>query len=117
MPKKSAQKTLQLEDLFSIIKEKINTKEKNSYTYELAKGGAEKITRKIGEEAVEVVIAGFMHEQKNNKKTRDDLVGEVSDLFFHSLVLLAAQEIEFSEVLAELNKRNIKKSPKKPTGK
>ena len=113
MPKKSPKETLELEDLFSLIKEKIAAKEKNSYTYELAKGGAEKITRKIGEEAVEVVIAGFMHEQKNNKKTRDDLIGEVSDLFFHSLVLLAAQDIEFTEVLAELNKRNIKKSKDK----
>ena len=99
-------KTLSLDELFSLIKNKIAAKEKNSYTYELAKGGAEKITRKVGEEAVEVVIAAFMNEQKNNKETHQDLIGEVSDLFYHTLVLLASQNIELDEILQELNKRN-----------
>ena len=99
-------KTLSLDELFSLIKNKIAAKEENSYTYELAKGGAEKITRKVGEEAVEVVIAAFMNEQKNNKETRQDLIGEVSDLFYHTLVLLASQNIELDEILQELNKRN-----------
>lgn len=99
-------KTLSLDELFSLIKNKIATKEKNSYTFEIAKGGAEKITRKVGEEAVEVVIAAFMNEQKNNKETRQDLIGEVSDLFYHTLVLLASQNIELDEILQELNKRN-----------
>jgi phosphoribosyl-ATP pyrophosphohydrolase len=99
-------KTLSLDELFSLIKNKIAAKEKNSYTYDLAKGGAEKITRKVGEEAVEVVIAAFMNEQKNNKETRQDLIGEVSDLFYHTLVLLASQNIELDEILQELNKRN-----------
>ncbi len=99
-------KTLSLDELFSLIKNKIATKEKNSYTFEIAKGGAEKITRKVGEEALEVVIAAFMNEQKNNKETRQDLIGEVSDLFYHTLVLLASQNIELDEILQELNKRN-----------
>ncbi len=99
-------KTLSLDELFSLIKNKIAAKEKNSYTFEIAKGGAEKITRKVGEEAVEVVIAAFMNEQKNNKETRQDLIGEVSDLFYHTLVLLASQNIELDEILQELNKRN-----------
>lgn len=99
-------KTLSLDELFSLIKNKIATKEKNSYTFEIAKGGAEKITRKFGEEALEVVIAAFMNEQKNNKETRQDLIGEVSDLFYHTLVLLASQNIELDEILQELNKRN-----------
>jgi phosphoribosyl-ATP pyrophosphohydrolase len=99
-------KTLSLDELFSLINNKIAAKEKNSYTYEIAKGGAEKITRKVGEEAVEVVIAAFMNEQKNNKETRQDLIGEVSDLFYHTLVLLASQNIELDEILQELNKRN-----------
>lgn len=104
----TSRKLLSLEDLSVMIEEKISKKEKNSYTYELAKGGAEKTTRKVGEEAVEVVIAAFMNEQKNNEKTRSDLIGEVSDLFFHSLVLLASQGIEYSDILAELHRRNVK---------
>ena len=100
---------LSLEELSKSLEKKIKTKEKGSYTAELAKGGVEKITRKIGEEAIEVVIAAFLNEQKKTKKTHQDLVGEVCDLFYHTLVLLAAQKIEFNEILSELNKRNQKK--------
>ncbi len=98
-----------LEELSEQICEKISRREKNSYSYELAKAGVEKITRKVGEEALEVVIAAFINEKKSSKKTRQDLIGEVSDLFYHSLVLLASQDIEFAEVLKELEKRNKKK--------
>ena len=95
-----------LEDLFSLIKKKISKKEKNSYTYELAKNGLELINRKVGEEAIEVIIAAYSHEKKSNKKTRQDLIGEVCDLYYHSMVLLASQGIELDEILQELNKRN-----------
>lgn len=97
-----------LEELSSLIESKIARREKNSYSYELAKKGVEKITRKIGEEALEVVIASFIYEKKQNKKSRQELIGEVCDLFYHNLVLLASQKIDFSEVLHELEKRNKK---------
>jgi len=97
-----------LEELFSAIKSKIAAKDKNSYTYQLAKEGVEKITRKVGEEALEVVIAAFINERKSSKKTRQELIGEVSDLFYHTLVLIASQEVEFEEVLKELGERNKK---------
>jgi phosphoribosyl-ATP pyrophosphohydrolase len=100
---------LSFEDLFALVKKKISDKEKNSYSYELAKGGVEKITRKIGEEALEVVIAAFIHDKKKSQKTREELVGEVCDLFYHNLVLLAERGIELDEILSELNKRNQKK--------
>ena len=100
---------LTFDELFALIKKKISTKEKNSYTYELAKAGVEKITRKVGEEALEVVIAAFINDKKSSKKTREELVGEVCDLFYHSLVLLASQKIELDEVSAELSKRAKKK--------
>ena len=97
---------LTLEELSTIITEKISKKEKNSYSYELAKKGVEKITRKVGEEALEVVIAAFVNEKNKSIKSREDLIGEVCDLFYHNLVLLASQEIEFSEILSELTRRN-----------
>jgi phosphoribosyl-ATP pyrophosphohydrolase len=95
-----------LEELFHSLKEKISAKDENSYTYQLAKAGLEKSARKVGEEAVEVIIAAFIHEKENNAKTRQDLINEICDLFYHSLVLSASQQIEFSEILEELNKRN-----------
>ncbi|OFW80848.1 MAG: phosphoribosyl-ATP diphosphatase [Alphaproteobacteria bacterium RIFCSPLOWO2_01_FULL_40_26] len=99
-----------IEELFNILKQKISAEEKNSYTYELVKGGVEKITRKIGEEALEVVIASFIHQKNSNTKTRKELIGEVCDLFYHTLVLLTSQQIEFDEVLKELHKRNKNRS-------
>lgn len=95
-----------LEELFQALKTKIIQKEEGSYTYELTKAGLERSARKVGEEAVEVVIAAFMHEKENNSKTRQDLINELCDLLYHSLVLSASQKIEFSEILAELNRRN-----------
>lgn len=97
---------LTLEELFALVKRKISHKEEGSYSYDLAKKGAERLTRKVGEEALEVVIATFLHEQNKTEKTRNELVGEICDLLFHSLVLTAAQGIEFEEILSELTRRN-----------
>jgi phosphoribosyl-ATP pyrophosphohydrolase len=98
-----------LEALFAVIQDKIKASEKNSYTAQLAREGLEKITRKVGEEALEVVIAAFMNEKEKSPKRHDELVGEFADLFFHSLVLMAASNVGFEEILAELNKRNNRK--------
>ncbi len=97
---------ISLEELFCLIKERIAEKDPYSYSYKLAKEGLEKITRKVGEEALEVVIASFVHEKKSDQKSKEELIGEVCDLFYHTLVLLASQQIEFSEVLNEATRRN-----------
>lgn len=97
---------IKLEELYSLISQKIEQQEESSYSYQLAKEGIEKINRKVGEEALEVVIASFLDKENPNDKNRQDLIGEVADLFYHSLVLLAAKKINFDEILAELTKRN-----------
>lgn len=97
-----------LEELSSLVESRIANREENSYSYELAKEGVQKITRKIGEEALEVVIASFVYEKQKTEKNRTDLIGEICDLFYHNLVLLASQKIEFAEILRELEKRNKK---------
>lgn len=102
-------KNLTIEELFTNLKQRAVSNDKNSYTCALINGGVEKITRKVGEEAVEVVIAAFLNDKEKSAKNRQDLVGEVCDLFYHSLVLLASQDIELDEVLAELTKRNQQK--------
>ena len=99
---------LKLEELYSIIKNKIEKREDGSYSYSLYKEGIEKINRKIGEEAVEVIIASFAYEKENSDKNKDELVGEIADLLYHNLTLLAAQNIEFSDILAKLSQRNKK---------
>ena len=61
--------------------------------------GVDKIAKKTGEEAVELVIAA-----KNGDK--EEIVGECADLFYHTLVLLADAGVKLSDVCAELEKRH-----------
>ena len=70
-----------------------------SYTSSLFRKGIDMIAQKVGEEAVEVVIAS-----KNEDK--ELLLGEVADLVYHMLVLLRAKNIKYSEVLQVLQERH-----------
>lgn len=70
-----------------------------SYTSYLFEKGIDKIAKKAGEEAVEMVIAS-----KNDDK--EELVGECADLFYHTLVLLREKGVSLSDVCTELNKRH-----------
>lgn len=69
-----------------------------SYVAKLHAKGLGKIAQKLGEEAVEAVIAAM-------KDDRKELVGEAADLLFHLLVLLGAKDVPLAEVLAELDRR------------
>ncbi|MCY7484365.1 bifunctional phosphoribosyl-AMP cyclohydrolase/phosphoribosyl-ATP diphosphatase HisIE [Paenibacillus alvei] len=70
-----------------------------SYTTYLFEKGLDKILKKIGEEATEVVIAA-----KSGDKT--EMVGEIGDLLFHVLVLLRERDIALADVLSELEIRH-----------
>ncbi len=69
-----------------------------SYTAQLFAGGIDRIAKKIGEEATEVVIAA-----KN--EDRGELVWETSDLLYHTLVLLAERRVALDEIGDELARR------------
>lgn len=69
-----------------------------SYVASLSMRGLPVIARKLGEEAVETVIAAL-------SGTRQELVGEAADVLFHLLVLLAEKGVPLDEVLAELERR------------
>lgn len=87
-----------LHELYHIINDrKLNPKE-GSYTTYLFEKGQDKILKKVGEEAAETIIAS-----KNNDK--NELISEMSDLWYHCLVLLANHEVTPSELMAELQKR------------
>lgn len=72
-----------------------------SYTAKLFAGGVDRIGKKIGEEATEVVIAAMNDD-------RGELVWETSDLLYHTLVMLAEREVPLDEVGAELARRAAK---------
>ncbi len=103
------EKLISFDELLGVINKKIAAKENDSYSYLIASQGVEKMARKIGEEAVEVLIASFVDEKKNDKKSREELVGEICDLFFHTLILMGSKGIKMEEILQELTKRNNKK--------
>ncbi len=82
-----------------IITEYKQNPEDGSYTSFLFVRGVDRIAKKVGEEAVELVIAS-----KNSEKSA--VVYEAADVLYHMMVLLNAKEVEISEVCAELCKRN-----------
>ena len=73
--------------------------EEGAYTSFLFVRGVDRIGKKVGEEAVELVIAA-----KNSEKV--GVINEAADLLYHVMVLLNAKEVKISEVCAELCKRN-----------
>jgi phosphoribosyl-ATP pyrophosphohydrolase len=70
----------------------------SSYVAQLQTRGMPVIARKLGEEAVETVVAALVGNGK-------ELVGEAADLLFHLLVLLGEKDIALAQVLAELDRR------------
>lgn len=86
-------------DLENIISQRRKNPTEKSYVNSLFVDGLDRIAQKVGEEAVETVIAA-----KNDDD--NDFLNEASDLFFHYLVLLQAKEKTFKDVLETLQKRH-----------
>ncbi len=76
-------------------------KEEGSYTCYLFEQGLDKILKKVGEESTEMVIAA-----KNGNK--DETVGEICDLIYHTLVMMVNENISIEDVEAVLQKRSEK---------
>ena len=87
-----------LDDVYQVILDRKANPSDSSYTASLMKKGVDKILKKLGEEATEVVIAG-------KGGVREEIVYETADLFFHALVLLGYHDIPPEEVYNELRRR------------
>ena len=86
--------------LYELIKgRKINMTE-GSYTTYLFNSGIDKILKKIGEESSEVIIGA-----KNGSK--EEIIYELSDLLYHSLVLMVEKNITLNDIKDELSKRSV----------
>jgi phosphoribosyl-ATP pyrophosphohydrolase len=89
-----------LHQLFTIIEDRKARPTAGSYTARLLAAGEDEIVKKIGEEAVEVIVA--------TKGQGDErVIAEVADLFYHTLVLLAARGLTLAQVEAELERRHL----------
>ena len=87
-----------LQRLYETIASRKGGDARASYTAQLFYLGTEKIAQKLGEEAVETVIAAVA-------KDRDSMIGESADLLYHLLVAWANAGIAPEDVLAELERR------------
>ena len=90
-----------IDELYETVTFRKNDREEGSYTCYLLEQGLDKILKKCGEECAEVIIAAKNADQK-------ETVGELSDLFYHLMVLLVHQGIPLDAVYAELAKRSEK---------
>jgi phosphoribosyl-ATP pyrophosphohydrolase len=88
-----------LADLERTIAERGRSGDPESWTAKLFARGMDKAAQKLGEEAVEAVIAAVMGD-------REALVAESADLLYHWLVVLALAGVPVSEVMAELERRS-----------
>lgn len=87
-----------IQKLFSTIEKRKNNSPKGSYTAALFKAGLYRIALKVSEESLEVIQAA-------TKETKERLVEEAVDLFYHLFVLLAAKKISLKEIEGEIRKR------------
>jgi len=90
-----------IHELFEIILDRQRNPVEGSYTNQLLEAGYQRTAQKVGEEAVEVIIAAGGQEKQR-------LVEESADLLYHLLVLLADQGVLLAEVEAELKRRHKK---------
>ncbi len=86
-------------DLYDVIEDRKVNKVEKSYTNYLFDQGIDKICKKIGEEASETIIAA-----KNNDK--EELIGEIGDLFYHVFVLMSKQGISVEDIENKLGERH-----------
>lgn len=87
-----------LEQLYAVILNRKANPQEGSYTCYLFDKGLDKILKKVGEECAETIIAA-----KNDVPA--ETVGEISDLIYHLMVMMAEKGIPLDDVLAELDRR------------
>lgn len=90
---------MELDELYRIICDRRDNPSSTSYTARLIAEGEDEILKKVGEEAMEVILAG-----KGQGDQR--LIEEVADLTYHVLVLLASRRLAPADIRAELARRH-----------
>jgi len=90
--------TFTLHDLAARVHERADASAETSYTRKLLDGGVERCAKKLGEEAVETILAAVGED-------RDRVISEAADLLYHLLVVLEARGVTLTEVEAALAQR------------
>jgi len=88
-----------------ILEDRKQQTAEQSYVASLYDKGLEKILKKISEESTEVVMAAKDKENNNSLENKEHLIYEVADLWFHTMVLLAHQDLTTQDITKELERR------------
>ena len=89
-----------LEDLYAVLLERKERRPQGSYTVSLLEQGNLAITRKVGEESVEVILAA-------TSEDKERLVEEIADLMYHLLVLMLENDIALEDLSKALTSRQV----------
>jgi phosphoribosyl-ATP pyrophosphohydrolase len=87
-----------LERLANALQQRKNADPEHSYVAKLYQAGQDKILQKLGEEAIEAILAAKSRE-------KEAIIHETADLWFHSLIMLAECGLRPEQVLEELDRR------------
>jgi phosphoribosyl-ATP pyrophosphohydrolase/phosphoribosyl-AMP cyclohydrolase len=98
-PQTDAEPLVFLADLERIIAQRIAEQPEGSYTARLVTQGPKRIAQKVGEEGLEVALAGASGEDR-------DVIAESADLLFHLLLLLKSRNLSLTQVVQELKSRH-----------
>ena len=106
-PQSRAQRLAFLGFLEQLIAQRIATRPAGSYTTELLEQGTRRIAQKVGEEGLELALAGVA-------QSDPEIIGEAADLLYHTLLLLQAKGLSLSQVITELERRHAARSSGQP---
>jgi phosphoribosyl-ATP pyrophosphohydrolase/phosphoribosyl-AMP cyclohydrolase len=98
-PQSNAQQIAFLGQLEQVIAQRIATRPPGSYTAKLLAEGTRRIAQKVGEEGLELALAGVV-------QSDPEIIGEAADLIYHMLLLLKVKGLSLSQVIAELETRH-----------
>ena len=98
-PQSNAQRVAFLGQLEQVIAQRIAARPPGSYTAKLLAEGTRRIAQKVGEEGLELALAGVA-------QSDPELIGEAADLLYHMLLLLKVKGLSLSQVIVELETRH-----------
>jgi len=98
-PRAAAERLAFLSALEQIILQRIEVRPEGSYTAQLVAQGTRRIAQKVGEEGLELALAGVAESER-------EIIGEAADLLYHTLLLLKVRHLSLSQVVAELEARH-----------
>lgn len=88
-----------LQQLETVIRDRVRNGGEESYTFKLAQSGIRRVAQKVGEEGVELALAGVSGDN-------DEVVEEAADLVYHIIVLLELRGLSMADVTKTLQGRH-----------